>query len=448
MIFSVFTKNDKFIIRAATESPKEKHGYMFEGNFRPIELIDDVVDLEFGYIPENIHPDVIALICFCAFYPYLTRSDTVTFPMDISELAKSEFEKFLTFSNTNGKIENHDPIKVKNYSAEVKPYKGENRNVIAFGGGMDSSCLHLLFPEYELVTQLDNYLQEPALLDYVNKLKNVNPNLKATIQLTNMRSLNKPYGFTGWLCVFLLPFLVAGDRQANGILAGAILGSAYLSGNGNRFNKNSTNWGYPFNLEKNANHRDWIHLFEKIGFYYFSPVSGISELLTAKLIYEKGLTEHCLYCQRKDGKQCHQCEKCFRKNLEIEYWEYINTGKLRPKEYWDQYNNEKVINYYKENYRYFGHIMNFVSQSVPKNNKPDWFIKNGTYCNANTSWITRVYSKSLKRMPKPYLELIKERLSNDFDFMNSEDTVLCENYDCDDYAFADFNRYRSLEKKI
>jgi len=444
MIFSSFTRDDKFVIRATTESQKEKHGNIFEGEFKSIVLIDDVVDLEFGYVPENIHPDVLALICFCAFYPYLTFTSTVTFPMAISEHAKSAFEKFLTFSSTNGKSEDHNPIKVKNYSASQKRYTGENKNVIAFGGGMDSTCLHLLFPEYELVTQLDNDGQRPAVLDYFRKLKSHNSELKATTAITNIRSLSKPYGFTGWLCAFLLPLMVAGSRRANGVLSGSILGAAFLSGNGHRFYRNATKWSYPFGQEKKANHRDWIHLFEKIGFYYFSPVSGISELLTAKLLFESGLAEHCLYCQQNEGKPCHQCVKCFRKNLEIEYWEYINTVKIRPREYWERYNNDHVVKYYKGNYKYFGHIMNFVSQSVPIRNKPDWFIENAVYCNANTSWVTRVYSKSLVRMPNQYLVQIKERLSANFTFMNKEDEVLVENYDCKDYAYADFNRFHKL----
>lgn len=443
MIFRTEIREDKYIIIALPESDSERHGYMLEGNFRPIHLVGEEIKLEFGYIPKVTHPDVIALIAFCAFYPYLTSSKKVTFPDPISVKAKEEFEKFFTFSASGGKKEDHPPIAVENYSETQAPYAGTDEALIAFGGGMDSTSLSLLFPEYLVVNQVDDIENRPVMQDYYAELHAMDQNFKGISEYTNIRSLNKPYGYSGWVCCFLLPLLVAADKGFNSVLSGGIFGSSYMSGSGKKFNKEVLKYNAPFKSQaKIWNHRSWLYLFKELGIFQYSPVAGMTELLSSRIIYDYKISDKVLYCQQKDGKPCHNCPKCFRKNLELEFWEYVNTGNIRSQEYWEQYINPRTLNRYKDDYQYFGHIMNFLSQSVPNSNKPEWFKENAIYCNANTAWVTKLYTKSLMRIPDQFREYTEKRLRERLPFMDDIEMFLAEQYDGSDYAFSNFNLHK------
>ncbi|HNP17411.1 MAG TPA: DUF6395 domain-containing protein [Fulvivirga sp.] len=439
MIFKTNIEDNKFIIRAITENIQEASGFMLEGSFRPIKLVSDEVRLEFNYIPERTHPDILALICYCAFYPYLTKSDGVTFPEPISVKAKSEFEKFFTFYAKNGQRMDADPIAVRNYSESQKPYKGEYSALIAFGGGMDSTSLSLLFPEYLVVNQVDIPDHRGVMHDYFKILSNRNPEFSGISEYTNIRGISEPYGFSGWVCCFLLPLLVATDKNMNSILSGAIFGSSYMSGSGKKFNTDSLKYNKPFKeVDKKWKHRSWLYLFKELGIFQYSPVAGLTEVLSSKLIYDNKLATEVLYCQQNEGKPCHQCPKCFRKNLELEFWEYVHTGEIRTLDYWNGYNNKRTINRYRDDYQYFGHIMNFLSQSVPNYNKPNWFKDNALFCNANTSWVTKCYTKSLGRIPDEFLKVTKERLESNFEYMDQVEIFLTESYNHERYAFSNF----------
>lgn len=437
MIFSLKQTQDKFIINAKTESDAERKGFMFEGNFRPISLVAESVDLEFDYVPRNVHPDHLALICFCAFYPYLTFSESVTFPRSISEAARQEFERFLTFTIKDKKPVDCPPIKVRNAAKDIEPYRPvRDKIIIAFGGGMDSTCLSLLFPEYPVVNQLDTYAQKPAILRLFEKLKTLNKDFTGYTHFTNIRSLNEPYGFSGWLCCYLLPLLIAADLQASGIVTGSV--NRFLLQSGYKFNRGVLSWSNPFGTMKAGVHKTWSYLFEKLGILQYSPVSGITEMLTTYMVHKHGLSQECLYCQRVDGAPCHKCVKCFRKNLQLEFWEMVSTRTARPAAYWSQYDTPDIRANFAENYRTFGHLLNFLSQALPLDNKPKWFERNAHFCNANTGWVTKVYPRTIDLMPREHQALVRSRLEEHFTFMDEIDIMLCETFNCENYDFFDF----------
>ena len=437
MIFTTFVSQSEFIIEAHLENDSEKSGFLNEGSYRPIQLIDDCVQLKFDYIPLVQHPDIIALICLCAFYPYI--KDNLTFPFPVSENCKNAICRFTDTINDEITRPN---ISVQNWDKSIIPYKGSDKSIISFGGGMDSLTLSLLFPDSILVNQLDSLEQKKPMVDLFSKLQKTSET--AITSFCNIRSINQPYGFSGWTCCYLTPLLVAMDKGANEILTGGILGAVLMFGTGRRFNQQKFDTPY-FNT--NDDHlTKWPQLFNAIGIKAYSPVAGISEMLTSKLIVQEQLEADVLYCQKEEGKPCHKCPKCFRKNLELEFWEYQKDNTQRPSKYWEQYNNEVVKRHFHNDYRDLGYIFNLLSQSLPFQNKPIWFQERVPYCNANTAWSLRYYSKALELVPKERKVDIEKVLNQHFQKMSLEESLLLEQYDCVNYSYNDFNSTIFLEK--
>lgn len=437
MVFDVIVKNDKYIISAETESNDELDGFMYEGNYRPIKLVDRKVFLEFDYVPENdLHPDVVALICYCAFYSYLKPGKSVKFPFPVSENAKLLFENFNTFTIRDGKLTYLPPVKVENFE-DITPYNGNGKSLIAFGGGVDSTSLSLMFPDAIVVNQLDHASHLEPMLNHFEKMKSISSNFRGVSRSINIRKLNEPYGFSGWLNCYLLPLMVAADNGISTVLTGSIMGASYMGGDGK---KTSPSTDSQFGKDYSVPHYSWSNLFEKIGIYQFSPICGISELLSSRIVHDKDVIDTVLYCQLNEGKPCHKCSKCFRKNLEFEFWEYHRTGKLRPKAYWERYNNIDCFNSYRENYQYMGHVINFISQSLPLENKPSWFRKRAIFCNANTSFVLQLYQKCVHKFPDHLKDDVMEVLSGMFEVMDEVEVKCFEEYDCSKYAFSDFRQ--------
>jgi len=361
MIF-MLKESPVFEILAICENEGEQFGYRDEGDRVEIRLKEKISRLKFEYIPKEIHPDIVALICYCAFYPFI--KEWVTFPLEISLQAKSIFERFYLQTKTNGKVGLAAPIKVRNASATVTPYKSRKSSaLISFGGGMDSTAVSLLYPEIPLVNQYDGFEQSVAMHELYGKIRSVNPAITCYSHYSNIRTLTKPEGFTGWTCCYLCALLMLVDCGADNILTGGVLGSKYLGGSSNRFIKASAMVENGGMLQSNKYFRNWEAFFLGLGVRPQHPVSGMSGVLTAKIVEEMKLGDAVLYCQKEEGRPCHSCAKCFTKNLALEYWEYQKTGEFRAKDYWEQYNSNDQSAYYNYLFRTTGHITN-LGQNV------------------------------------------------------------------------------------
>jgi len=427
MIF-ILKKQPVFELIAICESEEEQWGFRDEGDRVRIKLKNKITRLQFEYLPKKIHPDIVALVCYCAFYPFLKKS--VTFPLDISLNAKRLFERFYLQEKREGTLENRSPVKVRNASAAVVPYKGvAGKSLLSFGGGMDSTAVSLVFPEFSLVNQYENFEQLLSMRGLYKKIRQTNPSTSCYSFYTNIRALTVPEGNPSWTCSHLCTLLMSMDYKTATICTGGVFGSKFMGGKDRKFIKAATVEREQEVLHSDGHFRNWGILFLGIGIRSMDPVGGLSGVLTAKVVYEKGLGESVLYCQRNEGSPCHRCPKCFTKNLALEYWEYRGTGELRDSEYWDQYGDNDISEYVEYLFKTTSHITGYLTANVPVNNKPEWFKRRVRNMTRNAEWVGRIYPGMLSCIPQFYRSLLRERLrAYGLEFMKREEVELLAAY--------------------
>lgn len=412
MIFSVTYYHDKVVFECHPESADEYTGFRGEDRHLPIKLINR--QLVFKHkITKDIHPDIIGLICLVAFYPYIKKK--ITFPRAVSKsfvnlvnknvLPKMEVVNgFIPTNSSNiGDIPYHPvgELVISNIDENVQPFNGAN-NVIAYGGGMDSTSLALLFPEYPLITQLDKDDDRKEMAKLLSKF----PNDSQLIEC-NIRSLSAPWGFTGWCNGFLVPLLLASEMGIKNIMCGDIMDMCRI------IYKNRQMFKYfkytPFN------HIHWINAFKCIGINLVFPIIGCSELITSKIVYDSGLHTSVLYCQKNNGAPCHKCSKCFRKLMLLNYHGYQLSDNI-----WDQFNYPEILT---QDPLCFGHI---YVECIRNNQKIKFkMIK---YINDLTKLPTSIFKKinpeGFDYLSSDIKKMIIDRLSSKFDVMSSHDMSL------------------------
>ena len=213
-----------------------------------------------------------------------------------------------TFVKLKGETE------VVNIDNNLEPYSPQKQDsispsdvAISFGGGVDSSCLHALFPESPLVhevniSQIDEDIELRGAVKAMRKLSNYMI-LRIYPIKTNARSISKPKGVTSWLSPILPSLMVAVDNRLSGVLIGTNLGTLYL--------KNGTSYRAAHNIKNPA--RDSL---ASVTVPIIQASGGISQYMATKLSADNGIIGEVTFCESgANGNNCGKCMKCLRREL-------------------------------------------------------------------------------------------------------------------------------------
>ena len=304
MRFSSWTADGCFFIRGefVPEHGDEKIGPRYQGPFDELEMVNDTV--WYNYIPKKLHPDELAIMCFMIFFPWVGKK--VQFPSPVSSEVL-EAINHPTFHRFKGDIEilnlaevNPQPL---SESDSIRPQDV----VISFGGGVDSSALHALFPEATLVHEINVPYEEESVEHHrVIAAMSRHHSRKGTpvrwIQ-TNARYLSKPQGVTNWLCPLIPALLVACDQGKKAVFTGSNIGTMFLN-NGKIYSP-----GHQIkNPAREIMSRHTVPIVQ--------ASAHISVATAYRLCNEEGIIPDVVFCDAgKDKGPCSKCMKCMRREL-------------------------------------------------------------------------------------------------------------------------------------
>ena len=292
---------------AISESEEEKHGLRAQGPYVPIKLVNDTLIINYvSKLP--LHPDIIGAICITAFYPFIKYSATMPFPVSKTFVEGLKMDILPQHDKINGIYRAVKPITITNIDEDLEPYNNGKNTVIAYGGGMDSTAIALLFPDFPIIHS-SNSNDDLETKNVIKKFVKENLKNDSFIIDTNCKELCKPGGFTTFTNIFLMPLILSADLNIKNICCGEILGASCLS-NGKKY--------FPQFNTKRRNR--WMNFYNHIGLNIFSPTAGCSELITSKIVYKHKLSDKVLFCEINEGKPCFKCIKCLRKILELTMW--------------------------------------------------------------------------------------------------------------------------------
>ena len=132
MKFDFQVNSGQSVLRAIFEEGDHASGPRQEG--LGTEITYSGQEITFDYAVNDIHPDILGLLCLTIFYPFI--GDRVVFPMQVSPKLETAFRN-PCFKNQ---------FRFDNVNDAVEPYSG-SRMALSFGGGIDSSSIHKMFPE-------------------------------------------------------------------------------------------------------------------------------------------------------------------------------------------------------------------------------------------------------------------------------------------------------------
>ena len=407
MKFELFYENNFTCIKAIPENNDEKFGLRAQGPYTKLNLIDNILKMK--YIPKKkLHPDIIAALCLTAFYPFIKYEATMPEPVSQNFANGLNMDLLAQHDLINGVYKPVKSIIIKNINAKLNKYNSGNKTVVAYGGGVDSSAIACLFPEFDLIhtsSVTDSIEVKNVLKDFVMR----NLNNKCYIVESNCTKLTQPGGFTTFTNIFLIPLLLTSDLSIKNICCGEILGSSCLM-NGKKY--------FPQFNEKRRN--KWIRFYNHIGLNVFSPTAGCSELITSKIIVKNNLHNDVLFCERDKGYPCYKCLKCLRKILEFNYHGCNFKFNLF---------DEKFISHHlKQNLLYFIHVLKETTQQ--KNNTP-LYIKNlyEPFKELKTNKFNKIYKKSFVYFPEDIKDILIKKLTEYADLMNEEEEKELESWD-------------------
>ncbi|WP_214000003.1 DUF6395 domain-containing protein [Arsukibacterium sp.] len=296
MIFLHYVSGGCTFIEAIFEDNDLKTSKRLEGVGVEISNRNPLVFFNKEY--SDIHPDIIGLVCLAIFYPFI--GSDVTFPQPITPKLAESINRDIFLK--------HKKLNIRNVSQDLIPYLGEQGEVLAFGGGMDSSAIRALFPEAFVVHEAS--IKNGILVaDDANELTaSLESKGRGSLVETNSRFISNPGGWHVWIGSIVTALLEAGKRRAKYIYAGTILGSAFMSNGAKYFDRHaSSKWHGP-----SGNY--WQQLFWDIGLPLVQPLMGCSEILTMQASLKYLNKNEISYCTADNGKACGVCPKCFRRS--------------------------------------------------------------------------------------------------------------------------------------
>ena len=392
---------------AFSESEEEMHGLRAQGPYTPIKLNNNTLIINYvSKLP--LHADIIGAICVTAFYPFIKYSATM--PLPVSKTFADGLQ--MDILPQHDKIDNiyraTKPITITNIDHDLEPYKYGTNTVIAYGGGMDSTAIALLFPEYPLIhsTTLSD---RPKVKTVIKTFVKENLQNKAYLIDSNCKQLCKPSGFTAFTNIFLIPLILTADLTIKNICCGEILGASCLS-NGKKY--------FPQFDPKRRNR--WIRFYNHIGLHMFSPTAGCSELITSKILYKHNLSDKVLFCEVSEGKPCFKCTKCLRKLLELKTHGF--------KFDFNSFNKEFIMKFLMIRPLFFSHI--FI-HTIKNNSDIPSYLKDSIkdIIHIETSLFNKIYSKSFLYFPEDIKENLINKLTTYAEIMNKEEEHYLENWD-------------------
>ncbi len=392
---------------AISETKEETHGLRAQGPYTPIHLVDNTLTIHY-VSKKKLHPDIIAAICITAFYPFIKYTATMPFPVSQRFADGLKMDILPQHAKMDGVYKATQPISITNIDKRVKPYTNAENTVIAYGGGMDSTAIALMFPDYPLVHSAnvnDNIEVKKVMKSYINKhLSN-----DSYVIDTNCKQLCKPGGFTTFTNIFLIPLLLTADLNIKNICCGETLTASCLR------------TGQKYFPQFNPNRRNrWLRFYNHIGIHMFSPIAGCSELITSKIVYSHSLSKQVLFCEINKGKPCFNCSKCLRKLLELNYHGYnynfnnfhkdtaIKILKKRP-----LYDNL----YFIETIKHSKTIPHYMKECI------------NDLIHIRTDIFHKIYSKSFIYFPENIKRELLTKLSKYADIMNKEEEKYIESWD-------------------
>lgn len=403
MNFEYWKSDGKTYIKANVETESERFGFRAEGPFPRIEMINNII--EFDYEVKEIHPDILALLCMVCFYPYC-KGD-VTFPKDVSVNFAEAFGEYGLKQKEmiEGNYTETNIINIRNVDKNLIPYRGCNISV-SYGGGMDSTALYALFPESIFIhEQIKLPNGDIAKDNAIDNIKYINDNGGRAISFynTNRRNISRPSGWATWTACAANCLLVATDLNIGYIFTGTVLGSAFLW-NGTKY--------FPANKKRNT----WVETFNKIGIPLIQVTSGLSEISNAKIIIEKNLQSLPIWCNAKDGGNCHTCWKCFRRDTILNY---LNVKNYDDK-YWERYHTEEIIKNLNKKPLYFGHIF---KETLKKIEHLSWINGITNDIPESIDFVNGLHEPSLEIIPIELRALVKNRITR-YIPIDKTDTIL------------------------
>ena len=393
MKFHFWAEDGQSFLAAEFESSDSRTGIREEGSGVEITLQDQI--LTYDYEVENIHPDILGLICMINFFPFIGES--ATFPKPVS---RRLVDAFSTSPFTSKK-----KIHFTNISEDLEKYSGDNISIV-YGGGVDSSAVKKMFPEALCV-------HESHIRDY-RKIEQKTDDIvhsfgegQGMVVTSNQRYVSVPGGWHSWPASAVSALLMATDRGTGLLLTGTVQAANWLW-NGVRFydrHKHRDNQGFS------GNH--WQSVFYEIGIPMFSPIDGISEFGNMSIALEELKKEKVVYCTADQGSHCNRCTKCFRKALLRKYfdkdWEHD----------WNLYDREDMHDYLSRRPLYMGHIFSFLKK---EGKMPKWsnqYLKG--LREVKSDWPLKYYEPALDFCPEKWKDMLEERIRGSFEMMSEKE---------------------------
>ena len=387
-----FTSNEsQSVLRAVFEDGDRHEGSRQEGAGQTITYSGE--DITFDYPVSSIHPDLLGLLCLIVFYPFI--GDRAVFPMPVSPRLEQAFQ------NQNFRRR----FRFANVDPGIKAYSG-SRMVLSFGGGIDSSAVHTMFPEAYVVHEA--HIKDGRLLpSHAHQIvHDLGPD-QGRVVTSNQRYVSVPGGWHGWTCSAATALLMATDNDFGIILTGTILGSTLLASGSaywDRFRARDSH-GFTGNF--------WQSAFNAVGLPMFSPVCGASEYLTMNLSLDRVRTGDAVYCMEQDGRPCFKCSKCFRRDM----IRAVVDPDHRPN--WKPYDRVGIHAFLSVRPLYFGHIFSFARDRAE--GLPSFITSRLRDVQAiKSDWPLRVHARTFEFCDPGWDGVIRERVLEHLDPMEPE----------------------------
>ncbi len=367
MKFNFWVENEMTFLEAILEEGDVTVSRRQEGSAPEIRLRTNLV--YFNYPVQNIHPDLLALLCLVCFYPFM--GDRVTFPQPVSP----KLVEALSRPGINHLLPRDHIPTITNLASQPQPYQGQHTG-ISFGGGMDSSALRALFPEAHLIHESHVCNGNLSLDHTLTVLKPLITAGQATSIRTNLRYITEPGGWSSWYCKFASSLLLATDLNLGQIYTGDILGATFLN-NGKKFGKRLQN-----RETRGVMGNSWLSVFYDLNLPLFSPLCGVTEVGSTYIGFTQLSKDDITWCVEEHGRPCERCQKCMRRAL-------IRAALgLEQVDNWERYNTPQNLEFLQKRPLYMGHIYAYC---VPKvGNAPQW-LREAIAGLPEADWVSRYY---------------------------------------------------------
>lgn len=399
MRFEADFSGPRTVLRALFESGDHHTGRSEEGTGTPITYSGEVV--EFDYLPDEIHPDLLGLLLLTIYYPFI--GERAVFPAPVSPRLEAAFQ--------NSCFDRQ--IRFDNVDAGLEPYTG-SRMALAFGGGTDSGAVLAMFPEAFVVHEA--YVRAGGVVpSFTHRVVREMGSDRARVVLSNQRHVSRPEGWHSWPCAFAATLLMATDHDFGMILMGSGLEATLLRTGTGYFDRfEARDWhGFTGNY--------WQSAFNAVGLPVFSPVCGASAFATSRLSLGLTRSGRVFSCALDHGAPCMRCSKCLRKDLTRAAVDPAHTVR------WEAYDHPDIHQHLDRDPLPEGHVFSYSRRAV--SDLPD-FIANrvADLPEIESQWPLRSHPETFEFCDPRWRPLIRERVLEHLEEMRPADIAEMERW--------------------